>query len=118
MAVQRNRGRFPAEFMFQLTLAERDEVVTVRDHLKSLKFSRFLPFVFTEHGVLMLANVLRSQKAGEMSVKIIQVFVHMREMIAAHHELSTKLKRLAPIAQLALLFCIGDSGWSQVFFRE
>lgn len=93
-AVQRNKARFPSEFMFQLTQDERDKVVTNCDHLRSLKFSRFLPFAFTEHGVLMLANVLRSTRACEMSVKIIQVFVRMRNMLMAHQDLAIKLKAL------------------------
>jgi len=93
-AVRRNKTRFPGEFMIQLTASERDEVVTNCDHLQNLKFSRFLPFAFTEHGVLMLANVLHSAKACEMSVRIIQVFVHMREMLMTHREMGIKLKEL------------------------
>lgn len=57
-AVKRNATRFPLDFMFQLTEAEKTEVVTNCDHLNRLKFSPFLPFAFTEHGALMLANVL------------------------------------------------------------
>lgn len=93
-AVQRNISRFPKEFMFQLNTKERDEVVTNCDHLMSIKFSRFLPFAFTEHGVLMLANVLRSTKAAEMSIRIVQIFVRMREMLLTHQELSAKLSSL------------------------
>src|SRR5262249_59054362 len=55
--VKRNPGRFPADFMFQLTEEEKAEVVANCDHLARLKFSPYLPYVFTEHGALMLANV-------------------------------------------------------------
>ena len=57
-AVKRNKDRFPREFVFQLTKKEKAEVVTNCDHRGRLKFSRTLPYAFTEHGSLMLANVL------------------------------------------------------------
>ena len=56
--VRRNIGRFPAEFMFQLTREEKEEVVANCDHLRTIKFSKVNPFAFTEHGVIMLASVL------------------------------------------------------------
>lgn len=56
--VKRNSGRFPADFMFQLTAAEKAEVVANCDHLQKLKFSKALPFAFTEHGAIQAANVL------------------------------------------------------------
>ncbi|MBE9489191.1 MAG: ORF6N domain-containing protein, partial [Bacteroidetes bacterium] len=56
--VKRNVKRFPSNFMFQLTKEEKEYVVANCDHLKNLKFSPFLPYVFTEHGTMMLANVL------------------------------------------------------------
>ena len=59
-AVKRNRERFPAEFMFQLTRPEKSEVVTNCDHLRRLKYSPNLPFAFTEYGAVMLASVLNS----------------------------------------------------------
>jgi len=63
-AVKRNLTRFPKDFMFQLTAVEKAKVVTVCDHLQQLKFSRTLPFAFTEHGAVMLANVLNSPTAS------------------------------------------------------
>ena len=60
--VKRNRDRFPQDFMFQLTAAEKAEVVANCDHLSLLKFSPVLPYAFTEHGAIMAANVLNSQK--------------------------------------------------------
>ena len=55
--VKRNKNRFPADFMFQLTQDEKSGVVANCDHLEKLKYSRALPFVFTEHGSIMAANV-------------------------------------------------------------
>src|SRR3990167_1643754 len=57
-AVKRNKERFPGDFMFQLTKDEKTEVVTNCDHLQRLRFSPTLPYAFTEHGTIMLANVL------------------------------------------------------------
>jgi hypothetical protein len=66
--IKRQRDRFPPDFMFQLTRAEKDEVITKCDHLERLKFSAVLPLAFTEHGALMLANTLRSSVAVRMSI--------------------------------------------------
>ena len=58
-AVKRNQERFPIDFRFQLTEAEKQEVVTGCDHLARLRFSRTLPYAFTEHGAIMAASVLK-----------------------------------------------------------
>jgi len=92
--VKRNLERFPENFMFQLNTIEKNEVVAKCDHLARLRFSAYLPRVFTEHGILMLANVLSSTHAIHMSVQIIEVFIRMREMLMTHRELGTKLKEL------------------------
>jgi hypothetical protein len=68
--VKRNKDLFPNNFMFQLILEEKEEVVANCDHLENLKFSKTLPHAFTEHGTLMLANVLRSEKAISASILI------------------------------------------------
>ena len=60
-AVKRNTERFPTDFMFQLSEVEKQEVVTKCDHLASLKYAKARPYAFTEHGALMVANVLRSR---------------------------------------------------------
>ena len=62
-AVHRNNARFPEDFMFRLTKSEKSEVVTICDHLKVIKFSRQLPYAFTEQGVAMLSSVLNSERA-------------------------------------------------------
>jgi hypothetical protein len=92
--VRRNLDRFPVDFMFELTLREKSEVVANCDHLRRLKFSPYLPYAFTEHGALMLANVLNSEKAVQVSVQIIRTFVRLREMLASNTELARKLEAL------------------------
>jgi len=93
-AVKRNIERFPADFMFQLSKEEKDEVVTNCDHLATLKFSRTLPYAFTEHGALMLGNVLKSDRAIEVSLLVVRTFVQLREMLSTHKDLAAKLEAL------------------------
>ena len=89
--VKRNKGRFPEDFAFRLTLGERTEVVAKCDHLSKLKYSSTLPYAFTEHGALMAASVLSTQRAVEMSVFVVRAFVGMRQAIAQHKELANRL---------------------------
>lgn len=91
---KRNIDRFPDDFRFRLTRHERDEVVTNCDHLKRLRFSTSMPFAFTEHGTIMAANVLSSPQAVKISVFVVRAFVKLRETIAAHRELASKLGEL------------------------
>jgi hypothetical protein len=93
-AVKRNAGRFPSDFMFQLTATEKNVVVKNCDHLDRLKFSPHLPYAFTEHGALMLANVLNNERAISTSVMVVRAFVHLREMLSSNAELSRKLEAL------------------------
>ena len=79
--------------MFQLTEEEK-EVVTNCDHLKKLKFSPVLPFAFTEHGAVMLASVLNSERAIEMNIQIVRVFTRMREMIMTHKDILLQLEKI------------------------
>lgn len=92
--VKRNSERFPADFMFQLTPAEKAEVVANCDHLAKLKFSKSLPFAFTEHGAIQAANVLASPQAIDMGVYVVRAFVHLREMIVTNKELVLRLDEL------------------------
>ena len=98
-AVKRNFERFPADFCFQLTQSEKDEVITICDHLRRLRFAKALPLAFTEHGALMAATVLNSPQAVKMSLYIIRAFVKMRETQSANAAL---LKRLAEIDRTLL----------------
>lgn len=80
--------------MFRLTRAEKEEVVTECDHLKRLKFSPTLPYAFTEHGALMVASVLNSPVAVQVSIRIVRVFIRLREALASHKSLRHRLKAL------------------------
>jgi hypothetical protein len=93
-AVKRNAGRFPQDFMFQLTPEEKREVVTNCGHLASLKFSKALPLAFTEHGAIQAANVLNSVQAVDMGVYVVRAFVRLREMIVSNTELASRLNEL------------------------
>lgn len=88
--VKRNIKRFPSNFMFQLTDIEKEQVVANCDHLNKLKFSSTLPYVFTEHGTMMLGNVLSSDRAIEFSIKIVEAFIKMREFLT--NNLGVKLE--------------------------
>ena len=90
--VKRNINRIPEHFMFELTELEKEYVVTNCDHLKKLKFSSSLPFVFTEHGTMMLATVINSEQAVETSIRIIEIFVKMREFIAENINLKLDIE--------------------------
>jgi ORF6N domain len=92
--VKRNRHRFPEDFMFQLTAQEKAEVVANCDHLKKLRFSPARPFAFTEHGAVMVASVLNSERAVEVSIYVVRAFVKLREMLGTHKALAQKLDEL------------------------
>ena len=92
--VKRNLLRFPEDFMFQITQQEKDEVVANCDHLKSLKFSSTLPYVFTEHGAVMMASVLNSERAIKMNIQIVRIFAQLREMALTHKDILIKLAKI------------------------
>jgi len=78
--------------MFLLTNEEVDLMVTQNAAPSRQQLGGSLPFAFTEHGVIMLASVLRSERAVQMGIRIIEVFVKMREMVMMHADLISKLK--------------------------
>src|SRR5664279_4354526 len=93
-AVQRNRSRFPADFMFQLTA---DEAEASRFQIGILKRGlniKYLPYVFTQEGVAMLSGVLRSPRAVRVNVAIMCAFVRLRETLSLHKDLAHKLAAL------------------------
>ena len=92
--VKRNRERFPPDFLFQLTAAEKAEVVANCDHLQKLKFSKVLPYAFTEHGAIQAANVLASAQAVEMGIYVVRAFVHLREALATNADVAKRLAEL------------------------
>ena len=92
--VKRNNKRFPDDFMFQLTQEEKDEVVANCDHLKTLKYSPNLPFVFTEYGAVMLASVLNSDRAIDVNIQIVRIFTRLKEMLLTNKDILLKLEQL------------------------
>jgi len=92
--VKRNLERFPDHFMFELTIEENESLRSQIATLRHGAHSKYLPYAFTEHGVLMLSNVLKSGRAIEMSIKIIDVFVKLREMLLTHKDILLKLEQL------------------------
>ena len=93
-AVKRNRRRFPEGFVFELTPVEKDELVTNCDRFTKLKHSSTTPWAFTEHGAVMLAAVLKSDRAVEVSVFVVKAFVRMRRMLADQRRLALQLAEL------------------------
>ena len=96
-AVKRNKRKFPGDFMFRLSKEEAEAVLRSRSQSVTLKRGqnlKHLPNVFTEHGALMVANILNSPRAVAMSIYVIRAFVRMREDLAANTAI---LKRLAEI---------------------
>lgn len=92
--IRRNLARFPADFVFQLTAEEKAEVVANCDHLARLKYSSVLPYAFTEHGAIMAANVLSSERAVAASVMVVRAFVRLRQILSSHAELARQLKEM------------------------
>ncbi|HTR67707.1 MAG TPA: ORF6N domain-containing protein [Terriglobales bacterium] len=93
--VKRNTKRFPADFMFRLTAREQH---SLRSHFATSNASRggrrYLPYAFTEHGAIMAATVLNSERAIELSIFVVRAFARMREALAANQLIITKLTEL------------------------
>jgi hypothetical protein len=92
--LKRNRRRFPQDFAFQLT---RQEFRNLKSQFATSSLhggKRKLPWVFTEHGAIMLASVLNSDIAVQASVRVVRAFVRLREMVSANAQLATKLAEL------------------------
>jgi hypothetical protein len=93
--VKRNQDRFPEDFMFQLTEAESQSLRSQFATSKPARGGRrYLPYVFTEHGAVMLANVLNSPVAVRASIQVVRAFVRLRELVATHKDLLQKLEAL------------------------
>ena len=90
---RRNRHRFPSDFAFQLT---KKEFENLRSQIATSSYGgrRYQPFVFTEHGAIMLAAHLNSERAVEMSVFVVRAFVQMREVLMGNRQLAAKLAEL------------------------
>jgi len=98
-AIKRNLNRFPADFMFQLS---RKEAAVMRSQIviASKRNVRHRPYVFTEHGALMLSSVLKSERAANMGIYIVRVFVRLREVLAANKDLAREFEQLRQEQQL------------------
>jgi len=93
--VRRNQQRFPADFVFQLTEDEFGRLMLqIATSKKGRGGRRKLPYAFTEHGAIMAANVLNSDRAVQMSVFVVRAFVRMREVLAHNKALAEKLAEL------------------------
>lgn len=92
--VKRNSRRFPSDFMFILTAAEKKELVTICDRLKRLKHSSVNPMAFTEQGVAMLSSVLNSEKAIQVNIEIMRAFALYRYMLKESEELKKEIHKL------------------------
>ena len=92
--VKRNSERFPENFMFQLSEKEVDIMVSQNAIPSRKQLGGFLPYAFTEHGILMLANVIKSERAIKMSIRIIEIFVRMREILLAYKDVLHKLEEI------------------------
>jgi len=94
--VRRNRGRFPEDFMFQL---RAEESASLRSQIATSKGSgrggrRYVPYAFTEHGAIMAATVLNSDRAIEMSIYVVRAFVRLRELLNSNRELARRFEQL------------------------
>jgi len=92
--VKRNAKRFPADFLFQLTTEEADNLKSQIATSSSHGGRRKLPYAFTENGAIMAANVLNSPEAVRMSVFVVRAFVKMRELLGGTKELARQLAAL------------------------
>jgi ORF6N domain len=93
--LRRNLKRFPSDFAFRLTRQEFTALISqIAISKKGRGGRRTLPWVFTEHGAIMLASVLNSEVAIEASVRVVRAFVRLREIISANAELAAKFAQL------------------------
>jgi len=100
-AMKRNEDRFPADFSFQLTKEEFEDL-KCQIGISSWGGRRYAPWAFTEHGVAMLSAVLRSKQATQVSLAIVRTFVRLRQMLAANEELARKVAQHDQ--EIAILF--------------
>ena len=103
-AVKRNGDRFPSDFMFQLTSEEAKSLRSQSVILDAAKqgrgrYSKYAPYVFTEHGIAMLSSVLRSKRAVQMNIMIIRAFIRLREMLINHKDLAVRVEKIETVNQ-------------------
>lgn len=93
-AVKRNIGRFPSDFMLELSENEHESLRYQFGTLKRGEHTKYAPMAFTEQGVAMLSSVLKSQKAVEVNIQIIRVFTKMRQMLMDNTELRLEIEKV------------------------
>ncbi len=91
-AVRRNMGRFPSDFMFELTKQEKTYLLKSVPRLASLKYSRINPMVFTEQGVAMLSSVINNERAININIEIMRAFARYRMLLLENHELKKEIR--------------------------
>ena len=92
--VKRNIGKFPERYMFQLTQNEHDRLRSRNVTLKRGQYVKYLPYAFTEHGLLMLSSVLKSQRADKVNMIIIDTFVKIRELMLLNNDVVYQLEQV------------------------
>jgi hypothetical protein len=92
--VKRNIGKFPERYMFQLTKDEYDRLRSQNVTLKRGQHIKYLPYAFTEHGILMLSSVLNSDRADKVSMLIIDTFIKLREILFLHKDVVHQLDKV------------------------
>ena len=92
--VKRNIKRFPEDFMFQIKQEEKDDIILNFEHLSSLKFSASLPYVFTEHGAVMLASIINSEKAIAVNIQVVRVFIQIRQALTDNTDIRLEIEKL------------------------
>ncbi|MBL7942205.1 MAG: ORF6N domain-containing protein [Flavobacteriales bacterium] len=92
--VKRNPGKFPERYAFRLSIEEHQSLRSQFATLKRGKHPKYPPYAFTEHGILMLSNVLRSERADKVSLQIIDAFVRLNELVMTHADILLKLEEL------------------------
>jgi len=115
-AVKRNRNRFPDDFLIQLSKDENDALTSqIAISKKGRGGRRTLPYAFTEHGAVMAANILSSDRAVQMSIFVVRAFIKMRQTLAANTALTEKLdeleKKLAgrlDVHEKAIVYVLGE----------
>ena len=95
--VKRNHDRFPEDFMFRVSSEESQFLLASRSQSATLKRGqnlKYVPYAFTEHGAVMVANVLNSPVAVHASIHVVRAFIRLREIMATHKDLVQKLKQM------------------------
>ena len=92
--VKRNKNRFPENFMFQLSEKEVEDMVSQNAIPSRQSLGGTLPYAFTEHGILMLSNVLKNERAIQMSIRIIEIFVRMRQILILHKDVVNLIEQV------------------------